>query len=131
MTESDTIMYSKGDYIKIELLQMRSKANLLLKRFRMLSGTSEFDIQRKEETFVNFVSELISLYLLIRSNLRKNVKDKKDLKQLEEIDKDILKADCSKKERWIKRLFLLDSILYKLGLTSVEIDKSLIEEEMY
>lgn len=129
-TETSSVMYTKSDYIKIELLQMRSKANQFLKRFRMLSGTSPFDIQRKEETFRSFVSEMVSLYLLIRANLLKNVHEKEELKQIKEMDEAIIEIDYSNKKLWTKRWFLLDTILYQLGLTSVEIDRSLIEEEM-
>lgn len=119
--EISQTIFPATEYLKGELLKIRTNIGNYLKKYRLIEADSEFTEMQKSWYFKEFVSELILLYLKIRPSILRE-KEKSEFKKLLEIDKDIMISDFSKEEKWIERHLLLERFLYKIGITRLEMD---------
>lgn len=123
---ADQSVFPLTDYIKLELLSERTKANQFLKKFRRLSDDNAFDKARRNTFFIDFVGEVINLYNDLRDAIYAWKGSKKlseeEIKELKAIDKDCEKPNYKERAKWIKRFQLLNKFLYWQGLTRLAID---------
>lgn len=125
MADEQTI-FPLTDYLKHEILTIRTNVGNYLKRYRLEDGESTFSKMRKQFYQRQFITELILLYTKVRPSILRS-KPKKDGKdmfvELRITRWELLEPDFNNIKDWIKKFVLLDAFLDKIGITRLEVDR--------
>lgn len=125
MVEEQTI-FPLTDYLKHEILTIRTNVGNYLKRYRLEDGGNTFSKMRKQFYQREFITELILLYTKVRPSILRSKEEK--FKELRLTRWELAEPKFEDIKEWVKKHILIDAFLDKIGITRLEVDREDYEQ---
>ena len=126
MDEQEKYIIPAYNIIKIKVIESFYACNSFLKAFRQIPSKKDINASDKEQKglfWISFASELISLYSLLRTTLRKNNKTQVAYKELKILEKYQLEIGKLSYSEGIKLYNILEGALFDIGILDITLDK--------
>jgi hypothetical protein len=133
MVENEKFIIPAYNIIKYKMIESFYLCNHHLKSFRCIPSNKELAPEKEMEKnnyWISFSTELISLYSILRTTLKRNSKTKAAYEELKVLEKYQLEIGKLSYSEGIRLYNIIEGALYDIGVLNIELEKEDVNQSM-